>query len=121
MKRNPVYNDMLDIDDISVDFDETDQKCFEEIRKVLFKFKREKKFGINLLHKHFNLKDGEIIMEVQDIENRKLTSSPVTKQQLERLGIKNYRPTSWRLDLNSITAISNCPFGMYGQHYGYKD
>lgn len=121
LENSTNWNDLPDLDEITLDLELNDKDCLEEIRKILVLYKKEDKFGVNLLHKHFDLQQDEILIETQDVENRTLTISPMTKNQISQLGINNYRPTSWRFDLNSVTAFYMCPFGMYGDHYGYRD
>ncbi|GAA5124103.1 hypothetical protein GCM10025762_48610 [Haloechinothrix salitolerans] len=72
---------------------EEDQRCFDEIRAVLQKYDALQRFGVTLLHEHFDIGDDEVLVESVDVVNRVLSSTP---------GKPNRRPgvieTSWRLD-----------------------
>ena len=111
------WNDLPDID-VAPSLNEEDMKCLEEIRKVLISHGREKVFGVNLLHKHFDLSTSEVLVESQDYENRTLLTRPFHVTELSN---QSLRPTAWRFDENGTMVYMQCATGMYGDHYGYRD
>jgi len=57
--------------------DSSDLPCLHELREVLERHGALERFGLNLLHDHFELDDDELLMEVSDPETRTLTIRPV--------------------------------------------
>lgn len=53
-----------------------DVACFNELRDVLAKHNKLERFGLCLLHKHFDVKSDEILVESCDTLNRTLTIRP---------------------------------------------
>jgi hypothetical protein len=70
-----------------------DDACIDEIREVLKRHGALQRFGITLLHQHFDMAPGELLVESVDEENRVLTMEPCGRESDGR-GIE----TSWRLD-----------------------
>jgi hypothetical protein len=82
---------LLDIDEVEP-YGPADDVCFEELREVLERHGALNRFGITLLHQHFEIGDNEVLIENIDRTNRILTSSPVSAS---RSGTAV--ETSWRL------------------------
>ena len=61
------FNALPHIDDIDP-LNVGDHKCMEELRDVLEKHGKLSRFGITLLHRHFDLSDGEILVEYTDTD-----------------------------------------------------
>lgn len=75
---------------------EEDTPCLEEIRDVLKKHGKLDRFGITLLHKHFDLADDEMMMEEVDEQNRAQIIRPVKREDaLKAEG--DFLETSWSL------------------------
>lgn len=53
--------------------DESDAAVLQEIRDVLARHGRLERFGVCLLHRHFELADDELLMEYTDDEQRTQT------------------------------------------------
>ena len=53
-----------------------DAALLVEIRRVLEKYNALNRFGLQLLHKHFDLRKGEILQEETDEESRVSTIKP---------------------------------------------
>ncbi|ACV78461.1 hypothetical protein [Nakamurella multipartita] len=70
-----------------------DDAVFAEIREVLERHGALQRFGVTLLHQHFDIADSEVLLETIDVENRILTSKPASRTD-GRSSIE----TSWRLD-----------------------
>mgnify|MGYP001196725543 CR=1 FL=1 len=68
-------NSFVDVESSSP-IDSSDMACFEEIRSVLAKHGKLERFGVTLLHKHFDLKEGEVFLETTDSKNRTMTLEP---------------------------------------------
>lgn len=60
------------LDDVTP-FSEADFECFTELRAVLVRFNALDRFGINLIHRHFDVAEDEVLVEYVDVENRTLT------------------------------------------------
>lgn len=64
-----------------------DAACLEDIRKVLQKHDALSRFGVTLLHSHFDLQDDEMMLETTNLENREHWVRPIKKALLEQEGI----------------------------------
>lgn len=91
-----------DIDEVAP-LSDADQSCLAEIRAVLAKYGALQRFGVTLLHEHFEITDEEILVETIDVETRTLTSRP---EKIVDLGNYNSVETSWRLD--DDIAVARC-------------
>jgi hypothetical protein len=74
---------------------ESDQVVVDEIRQVLIKHGALNRFGINLLHSHFELRGDEVLVEHVDRTARTLTTRPLPVGELRR---RSLVPTAFRLD-----------------------
>ena len=57
-----------------------DKNCLREIRDVLDRYGCLDKFGVSLIHKHFDIHADEILVESIDVANRTLTVQPVRRE-----------------------------------------
>lgn len=53
-----------------------DAPFLQEVREVFERHGMFERFGLTLLHDHFDIADDELLVETCDVENRVLTSSP---------------------------------------------
>lgn len=90
------WNTLKDIDEVRK-IDDTDAPCLEEIRAVLEKHNCLDRFGISLLHSHFQVADDEILLETTDPAKREHWVRPVKRSELERGGVVA-QPTILRFD-----------------------
>lgn len=67
--------------------DEGDAACLEDIRLVLAKHKCLERFGVSLLHSHFDLEDDEILLETTDLGKREHWVRPVKRSFLDENSI----------------------------------
>src|SRR5260370_32755153 len=81
------------IDDIEP-LSSQDTACLEEIREVLARHGALERFGVSLLHEHFEVADDEILVETCDIEARTLVTTPMKRAEL---GEEAIIQTNWCL------------------------
>lgn len=70
------WNHLPDIHDTKP-LSAADRLCLNEIRDVLAKHGCLERFGVNLLHRHFEMAADEILIEQVDEEGRRLVTKPV--------------------------------------------
>ncbi len=87
-------SELPNIEDINP-YNSEDEKCFEEVRAVLERHGKLSRFGLCLLHNHFEMNEDEILSEVCNEVDRVLTIKPIKKTN-----IKQHKTieTIWRLD-----------------------
>src|SRR5579863_719893 len=73
-----------------------DSAVLSEVRDVLLKHNALDRFGVMLIHKHFELAENEQLVEFTDEVNRRLTIQPVADGE----GIKTIE-TSWKFSSES--------------------
>lgn len=101
-KRQPVvmrpmqWNDLPDVAEVEP-LSERDEPVLREIREVLLKHGAIDRFGLTLLHKHFELQGSEELVEEVDVERRTLVSRPMAKHEGGRA-----IDTAWRFDANAV-------------------
>src|SRR5437867_11090458 len=71
-----------------IPIDQSDAECLEEIRRVLEKHNSLQRFGVSLLHSHFDLADDELMLETTDVEKREHWVRPVKKSYLKEVGLE---------------------------------
>ena len=76
------------VDDISevAPISENDDACLSDIQTVLKKYGNLNRFGVTLIHKHFDLADDEIMLETTDEEKREHWVRPVKLSAIEKAG-----------------------------------
>ena len=65
-----MWKNLLDVDEVEP-FCQKDEIIFKEIREILERHSALNRFGINLLHRHFDLQEDECILETTDAESRR--------------------------------------------------
>lgn len=95
-------NNLTDINDVERRL-ESEADVFSEVKEVLKRYGLEKKYGLALLHKHFDLADDEVLMEYTDLENRTLVSKATKRSDIS---LVDAIETVWSLD--SDTAMTGC-------------
>lgn len=93
-----LMNHIDDVEEIS----DNDYEVLKEIGDVIRKHGREEKFGVCLLHKHFDLEKGQRMFEETDFENKKLVSRIVSEEEYSD---KDVIETAWRFsgDIETVT------------------
>lgn len=79
--------DIHDVEPMS----DKDSEVLREVREVLLKHDALDRFGVTLIHKHFDLQENEQLVEFTDIDNRRLTIQPVSDSES-----LNTIETSWK-------------------------
>ena len=87
------WGKLSDIDDVEP-ISEADRECMSELLQVLKRHGREGRFGLTLLHKHFDLAENEIMREEVDVEARTLIIRPVVRNGSDQGTVIE---TSWQL------------------------
>jgi len=93
---------LLSVTDVTP-FSDLDKECFIELREVLKRHAALQRFGIALLHTHFPIYEGEVLVEECDEQNRTLTLKPVRHSTLKQ---ETLLQTNWRLDTED--SIQKC-------------
>jgi hypothetical protein len=92
-----------------------DSACLDEIRQVLIKHGATHRFGISLLHQHFDVGNDEILVEECDPVARTLVIKPRKASEME--GVKRIE-TNWRLDSDTslLACVQVCSYGQDNRH-----
>ena len=70
---------LKDIEDV-VPVNDGDLECLAAVREVLKKHGKRERFGVALLHKHFDMDSDEMLVEHTNKKDRVLTIKPVKPQ-----------------------------------------
>jgi hypothetical protein len=84
---------------------DNDRQVLEEIRDVLVRHNRTSRFGVCLLHKHFEIGADEIAVEYTDVAAR---TSTVVAEPAKKNSDGNYIETVWRFKNNGPVAVTVC-------------
>lgn len=118
-------NEVPDISNVQRVSDQ-DRACLKELRAVLRRHGLTGKFGIALLHKHFDLAEDEVLVERCDTETRTLVASPMRRAEIRR---DKSITTLWKFsdddDDNEKECAKECPDDEddegNSRHSGFKD
>jgi hypothetical protein len=99
---------------------DADYRVLNEIRDVLLRHGFQDRFGVCLIHKHFDIEDDEIAVEESDETNRVSTIRVMRRDEAE-----GAMETAWQFDEQEVRAGRNCTmkckgFGMTG-HSPYHE
>lgn len=94
-------NDLPHIDDVEP-MNDKDIPCINELRDVLKRHGALDRFGITLLHKHFNIDHDEVLVERTDEASKVQTIRPYRKADLDTC----IQQTAWRL--SDGAAVMGC-------------
>ncbi len=81
---------------------QNDKDCLREVRDVLSRFGCLDRFGVSLIHKHFDIDADEILVETIDAESRTLTVQPV-----KRAVLPTAIETQWQLATGDAVMVCN--------------
>ncbi|NJO03075.1 MAG: hypothetical protein HC880_16595 [Bacteroidia bacterium] len=120
MSSSVLYADLPDINAVSP-LGPQDQPFLDELRQLMIKYQMTNRFGLSLMHNHFEIGEDEILVESCDVENRVLTIRPRRTDALRDLP---YMETNWRLDSEgaSLRGSQRCIMlcdPVYGHNAGH--
>lgn len=95
-----------------------DAACLNEIRDVLAKHGCLDRFGVSLLHNHFEVADDEMLLETTDVAKREHWVRPVKKAALKEMGLEA-QTTVLRFDDEGYSQNCGCcrdKHGHTGRH-----
>lgn len=95
---------------------EKDRETLEAIKDVLIKNNAVDRFGVHLIHKHFDLADDEIIMEYTDEEAR--TQFTQVEKYSEAFATGKPLETQWRFsrETASMGCVGFCHYNNGHRH-----
>jgi len=108
------WKPIIDISEVEPLTDD-DKELFSEVRDVLKKYKALDKFGLSLIHKHFDIAENECMLECTDIETRTLVIKPIKVSEMD---VENTTITQWRLTDGDAVAEAGCRCAMVGGGHG---
>ncbi|WP_262694686.1 hypothetical protein [Kordiimonas aquimaris] len=91
------------IDDIKP-LNDLDHQALSEVRDVLQKHGMLNRFGMTLLHNHFEMSDNEYLLEETDEQNR---SQKITVESANNPE-ENTIQTMWKFSENGMETITQC-------------
>ncbi len=103
---------LKDINDVKP-LSSEDQPLVTELTEVLKKYNALDRFGITLLHQHFNIANDEILMEETDVTSRTHIIRPVARKGINE---NDTIQTTWRLDCGTAVQICVCQRDSKGYH-----
>ena len=111
------HSGLLDIDEVKPLSDD-DKQCIAELKDVLERHGALQRFGVTLLHNHFPVYEGEVLVEECDEEARTLTLKPMSRESLNEGALMQ---TNWRLDTGASVqgCVAYCLMDG-GRHVGPK-
>jgi hypothetical protein len=80
------WQSLSDIDDVRP-IDDTDAPVLDDVRAVLEKHGCLDRFGVALLHRHFDVADSELMLETTDVSAREHRVRPVVRAELAAKGL----------------------------------
>ena len=109
------WSDLDHIADVKP-IDKDDSECLEEIRQVLQKHGALDRFGVALLHNHFDLSEDEMMLETTDAERREHLVRPVKRTFPEENGF-TAQTTIVSFDENGFSQNCGCDPRTSGHHH----
>ncbi len=98
------YVPLPELNDVGA-FDASDEACLKDVAETLRRHGKLTRFGVTLLHRHFEIGTDEVLLETNDDSDRSLWMRPVSKASLGKL---DATPTSWRLDAGKVEISCVC-------------
>jgi len=82
-----------------------ERTCLDDVRDVLARHGCLERFGVTMLHKHFEMADDEILVEQADEASRRLVTKPV-KVALVQAEMPTAYETQWHWQRNANGEVS---------------
>jgi hypothetical protein len=111
------WSSLLHIDDVRP-IDDTDGDCLQEIRDVLDKHGCLDRFGVALLHSHFQIDETELLLETTDVARREHWVRPVSRKGLAEAGL-TAQTTVVRFDDTGFSQACACSHDNSGHTGGH--
>jgi len=111
------HNPMPDVNEVE-GLTENDHKLFSELRELLERHGALKKFGVFLLHQHFEIAEDEVLLERTDVSNRRQRIEPV---KIGSLAGMQAIETSWRFDDDGPVMYCRCYLIAEHRHEHFDD
>ena len=84
---------------------DADAALFGELADVLKRHNALDRFGITLLHRHFDISAGEVLLETTDVATRVQTIQPVRDEEISG---QPFIETAWRLGDGRVAMSCKC-------------
>jgi hypothetical protein len=106
--NNNPYQDLQDIAEVKP-YDQTqDAALMKDLHEVLKKHGAVSRFGVTLLHDHFDVNEDEVLVETHDPQTRTLTIKPYRNSELKEAS-QNLQETNWRFaEDGEVLAMQAC-------------
>lgn len=98
------WNDLDRVHDVAP-LDDGDQAVLLELHAVLRRHGAQKRFGVTLLHSHFDLDEGEVLVERVDADGRSMSISAEPAESFESVELV---ATSWRFLGDRLMPLQYC-------------
>jgi hypothetical protein len=109
-------NELPALNEIDIKLNQADIECFADVRDVLARHGRLDRFGMTLLHRHFDVADDERLIETIDVAERVQTISVHKTESLS--GVETIE-TAWRLRPEGIQSMAECIIACHGPNTKY--
>lgn len=96
------WSSLHNIDDVSP-INDRDQACLDELRLVLARHNAGTRFGLHLIHKHFELAQDEVLVEYTDESNRTLNCR--VEKLADVQASSTMIETQWRFDSKAASMV----------------
>lgn len=98
--------------------DDEDLPCLNEIFEILKKHNCIDRFGVVLLHKHFDLQEDEVLLETTDVDGREQWIRPIKESYLKENRIEAQTTLVCYSDagLSRMCVCARGPDGHIGRH-----
>lgn len=95
--------------------DADDLACMAELRAVLANHGRLGRFALHLVHRHFELADGEVLVEYSDAKTREQV---MRVERCDAPALQHAIPTTWLLDGPTPLVACVCAVRVEHGHLG---
>lgn len=113
------WRSLSDIDAVRP-IDDSDAPVFDDIRAVLEKHGCLDRFGVALLHRHFDVGDDELMLETTNVSEREHWVRPVRRAELAAKGF-DVQSTIVRFDETGAVQYCTCARDKDGHTGGHTD
>lgn len=113
----PLVHNSLEHGDTVEPLKDDERQCLEELRTVLQKHGKLNRFGVTLLHKHFDLSEDEILVENVDEQTRTQIIKPMKLAAVAAMG-GEILETCWSLqEGETLTGCRRACVKQDNKHY----